>query len=240
VDSCSEYRNFDISTDLAVKTITISGTSSTNILVDDEIMWFVNSESTASACADFRPGMFGFAHVKNKTVSADTILTLDHSLKEYVLNSGVGTTLNSPNSSNLSGSVCSIQIVRVPNYRNIHVSTVDTTINVLQFDPISLKVGGLFPFRVSNELKITGSGSLIINANSAGSDTQTVNSCNLNTRCMKMGTGTGASFRGGGIIFSAINRVVTDHAGAFLKFQANGAAGGSIGGDGGFINIKIG
>jgi hypothetical protein len=239
--------------DSPASTITIQGTSAIGssgykINPGDEIMWYVNSEATAGACGGgFVPGMFGFAQVTNKqinAISSNTLLTLDHSITNYQLSAPTPgpTTLAIP--TNL-GTPCSIQAVRVPNYRNVIVGANPVQIDVTQFVAGS-GMGGLYPFRISNELKISGATGLVINATGMGDTGATSSGCPSTSgkRCLKMGSGT-ANARGGGIVLGWINQINSSLSTSNFTINANGADApngglGSTGGSGGFINTKVG
>ncbi len=227
-----------IAIDPLLPKVTISGTSS--IAAGDEIMWYVNSESTAGICGGgFVPGMFGFAQVTGITpVSVNTDITLDHSLLTYMLDGAPPTAvqLAVPTAANLAAiSTCSMQLVRVPHYRNIITSIASPVVNVFAFSPTG-GFGGLFPFKVSNEMNI--SSPLTISANATGLNVPTSSACVAGSgkRCLRMGGGTGTL--GGGIILAWINRVNFSNAAGSLMITSNGGMGTS-GGDGGFINTNI-
>ena len=197
------------------------------IQVNDEIMWYVNSQSGNVNCGDFLRGMYGFAQVKNINVGAVITLGLDHSLTSYPLTLGGVAPLLPP-----VFPACSMQVVRVRQYRNI-ILTAASNLTVLAFNPAN-NTGGLFPFKVSNLLDLTG-GSLTISADGAGfTGASDISDCTaaLGYRCLKMAGGTNL---GGGIVLSWINQLHSTGLPHVLTIGATGT-----GGDGGQIQTKIG
>lgn len=223
-------------------TVTITG-STNSIAVGDEIMWYVNAELSAGSCGGgFVPGMFGFAHVTSKTSATDTVFGLDRSVTEYFLQGAtapiqlaVPAGFNTP---------CSMQIVRVPNYRNLIANGSTALINVYQYNS-GTGVGGLFPFRVSNELQIGGLAGLVINATGAGAQNVMSSSCGASGKnCLQMGSGS-VSAAGGGIVFGSIHQINSSVSSGSLVLNANGLSAvigglGTTGGSGGTIITKIG
>jgi hypothetical protein len=222
-------------------TVMVSSGTGGGINVNDEIMWFVNSETTAGACGGpngFEPGMFGFAQVVAKTIGTFTTFTLNRAINDYELNGNPPTKVMLPLPT--SYTACLMQIVRVPHYRNIIANTASISINAYKFG-VTPGVGGILPFKVSNAVQIGGSAAFIVNANGAGATSATVFGCSSTAkRCMQMGGGTPLA-PGGGIIMAWINQVNTASSVAnALEIHSSGlGSSSSAGGGGGFINTNI-
>jgi hypothetical protein len=223
--------------------LTVGVSQAANIANGDEIMWFVNYQSgTGCASGGLVPGMFGFARV-NGTPNGG-VIPLNHSILDYQPTGYPAVTLTKPST---FGTTCSIQLVRVPNYLNVTSSSV-SMINVTAFNYTS-GFGGLFPFRVKNEMAISGSGRITIAASGKGIAEKTITNCDNGIltgtngfRCMIMGGNQNTPRTpvqgqdGGGIIMGAIkgiNLTTTNSIPMMFLASAGSTAGSSASGDGG-------
>ena len=235
----NDFAHIDAISGIDNEKISFDNTQGTTIGLNDEIMWYVNSETTNSGeCASFFPGLYGFAQVIEVGTVNPKVLTLNHPITDYKLNNGTNITLVRPTNTHLSFD-CSMQIVRVPHYR--HVSSGVAGVIAFHGRPFDSAVnfGGIFPIKVSNGLDITAGQTLTLNATGNGkSFTHPNNPCPANYRCINMGDGS-VGAPGGGIVLTWINQLNTP-GGNSLKFAVNGQGGAVTGGDGGHIENKIG
>lgn len=231
-------------------TITIAGNSAAStpgfaINNGDEIIWFVNSESGPGCGGGFVPGMFGFVRVVGKVTSTDTTFTLEKSITEYMLsapNPGVMTTLAIPANFNTP---CSMQIVRVPQYKDILVSGTSAALIAFPYNAGN-GYGGILPLKVSNKINISTSATngFGLGATGKGNNGVMQTLCGASgKRCLKMGdlnSGPGGS--GGGIVLARINEIHFETSAGDFSINSDGAAGttSQSGGNGGMVITKIG
>lgn len=237
--------------------VSVAPAEAASIATGDEIMWYVNFEASIGCGGGLKPSMYGFAKViGTPTLSVQKVIPLDHSILDYVPNGAPPLKLAKPTN---FATICSIQIVKVKNFYDINVPGVAGTINVANFDA-NLSVGGLFPFRVKNQILISdvsGSfGSLTINASGRGQYMPTVLGCvngvltgSGGKRCMPMGgnqTGSmsymgpinGGTYKnGGGTIYAKINKLnIISSAAIPVSFQSSGTTPST---DGGYNSTEV-
>ncbi len=143
--------------------ITLYGTSSTGINKYDEILWYVNYEKSGQCSATgitknrFTTGMFGFALVVDKIVGADTTLVLDKSFLKYRYNDGSEGDLELPDLPTRA-STCSIQVVKVRQYRNLNFPVASMGITPPAF---TSGIGGIVAIKVKDSINVTGDNAFI-------------------------------------------------------------------------------
>lgn len=144
---------------------------SSSFQVGDEIMWHVIKFTTGQyECGPLKTGQYGFQRIKNITTAGYDTLEFFKSIKD-------GVDLSSINYTN-----CKIQIVKVPNYNNLSISS-NQTANSLG----SGTSGGILVARIK--------GTLTIDATISASDLGLLNDafnvdyydCSDASPCLKMG-----------------------------------------------------
>lgn len=200
-------------------------TTTSNINLYDEVMWYVNGEAAANACGasvnKLVTGMFGHGYVKSKTVSTDTVITLDKSLSSYRLENGNIISVELPSPVSLSGN-CSMQIIKVRDFRNVFFpSTVGAKILPTPFTSGTGK-GGIIAMKVNGVIKQNADGQGF-DSSGQGLDFLPVydNCYSVGKRCMGMGNTNIDGINGGGLIQVQAQNLDVDPAGAF-KFSSSG------------------
>lgn len=200
-------------------------TSTSNISIYDEVMWYVNGELAANGCGStgnkLVTGMFGFGYVKNKTVSTNTVITLDNSLTSYKLESGAVIALEIPSAAMLSLN-CSIQIVKIRDFKNvIFPATVGSKIVPPAFSS-GTGIGGIVAMKVNGQIQ-QNAADQGFDASGTGLDFMPIydNCYAVGKRCMSMGNTSIDSLRGGGLIQVQALNLNANVSGNF-KISANG------------------
>jgi hypothetical protein len=189
--------------------------------------------------------MYGFAYVTGRaTPSTNTIITLDRSIQAY-LESDTNNIIPLTAPSDFSS--CEIQLVKVANYRNIFVS--GGAITASSFALNISGIGGIFVFKVSNEINIATGSSFTINGASSGNNfAPTTSGCgsdgrftatvNHGKRCIPMGGISSGTNHGGGIVLGLVNRLNMNSATGSAMFVLANGSNAATGGDGGSIMMK--
>jgi hypothetical protein len=119
----------------------------------DEILWMVMAGSSDTACGGgLYRGNYGFSRVNAVNIGAKT-LTLDTAI------SGSPATLDNTKigSVSTSSNFCRLQVVRVPNFRNLTLDSSSTMVVVTAPEwNYFTGMGGILALRVSETLTITG------------------------------------------------------------------------------------
>lgn len=199
-----------------------------SLKVDDEVIWYVNAEGMTNDCGPstgFRPGMFGFKRVKSVI---DNFVTFHDSIQNYHM-TGATRTLPLPTNALLASdtslsSYCSMQLIRVPNYNNISIST-DTYAQAYDH---STGTGGIIIFKVRGRLTMdASSGNKYIKAVSKGFD----NSVSVDYShcsgipCLVLGNSISSDSTdiGGGAVFVVANELnITAGSGSTAYFYSKG------------------
>lgn len=201
-------------------------TVTSNLNVYDEVLWYVNGEFAANACGvstnRFVTGMFGYGYIKNKTVSANTIIALDKPIHQYRLENATMVSLEIPTAAYLSSN-CSIQIIKVRDYKNIYFpATVGSRIYPAKYDGAN-GIGGVIAMKVNGVIKQNASDQGF-DASGMGLDASTPvngNCYNEGKRCMSLGHSTMDGYNGGGLIQVQALNLDVDVTGDF-KFASGG------------------
>lgn len=222
------------------KEITFASTPDPSLFaIGKEVMWYVNEEgspTSTDSCgispSSFHPGMFNFNRV---TGSSGNVLTFERPFNEYINLAGATETLDIPINSLLSasastGSFCGIQIVSVPNYQNLTVSTGGLSPSAYSR---TTGVGGLRVIKVNGTLTFAASSAPIINAGSVGFPVDVPapppsSECLSNDKeCLLMGGGglTAESGSTGGGIFIIYADIVDLNSSSTVIMSANGGTG---------------
>lgn len=179
--------------------------STTGLNPYDEVVWYVNGQNNGG-CNDFIPGLYGLSRVKD--VIDGTQIRLTQEIENYKEVGGGQSLLTLPSAGNLSlapgsANYCSIQLIKVPHYRNLTFDSTTAAINFSApaFDYANGK-GGVFISKVSGKLKTMGANTISLNMTEKGrldSYPMTYPACPAGMRCAKMGNGLNSAVRGGGV-----------------------------------------
>lgn len=197
----------------------------------DEILWYVNFENSANSCGvssvnRFTKGMFGIATVKQKLEpdASTTTLVLTRAINDYQLEDGTKVLLDIPSGSNLSAG-CSIQIVKIMQYRNISFpATVGSVIKPPAFNEAT-GIGGILALKVADNIYQTADQQgFDVSAKGLSVSNKFQADCfNVKKRCMQMGEGAGNSLGGGIAMIQARNHLNQAAGGSKFKITAAGA-----------------
>lgn len=197
----------------------------------DEILWYVNFENSANSCGvssvnRFTKGMFGIATVKQKLEpdASTTTLVLTRAINDYQMEDGTKVLLDIPSGSNLSAG-CSIQIVKIMQYRNISFpATVGSVIKPPAFNEAT-GIGGILALKVADNIYQTADQQgFDVSAKGLSVSNKFQADCfNVKKRCMQMGEGAGNSLGGGIAMIQARNHLNQAAGGSKFKITAAGA-----------------
>lgn len=197
----------------------------------DEILWYVNFENSANSCGlssvnRFTKGMFGIATVKQKSEpdASTTTLVLTRAINDYQLEDGTKVLLDIPSGSNLSAG-CSIQVVKIMQYRNIGFpANVGSVIKPPAFSEAT-GIGGILAIKVADNIYQTADAQgFEVSAKGLTVNNKHQADCfNVKKRCMQMGDGAGNAPGGGIAMIQARNYVNQAVSGSKFKISAAGA-----------------
>lgn len=131
-----------------------SSFTTSDFTVGDEVLWMVMAGSSDTACGGgLYRGNYGFSRINSVDTSAKT-LALD-----TAISASPGTLDNSKiGSASTSSNFCRLQVVRVPNFRNLTLDSSSTMVYVTAPEwNYFTGMGGILAVRVSGTLSITGS-----------------------------------------------------------------------------------
>jgi|GEM_PF-7071991 len=155
--------NISLGTGYTELTMTSAFTAS-EFAVDDEVMWHVSASSATSACStagDLTAGKFNFGRI---TFASSPTIRITGTITSTANNTNIGAT-----SRNSGDTFCLIQLVRVPNFKNLTIDTTSGTVNITKSNfSFANGHGGIIPLRVAGELTLTGSNNLLLFAKGIG------------------------------------------------------------------------
>jgi len=219
--------------------ITLDSGEGANFADFDEIIWYVNEEDSNGCGPDYSAGLFHFNRIKTVSTGVTDRIELIDPITQYRFQDGSIDNLSKPPNSNLSITIpatgfCSIQILRVRNFNNLHLQ--GTTIMPNTYDRFN-GVGGVLAMKVFNTLSLSGAASVIDTSSTGIDGTYTVpKSCPTNKHCVFMGDGGfSASERGGGVsLIFARNVDIFQN----LNMKSNGdPSGGNPGASAGHLSL---
>lgn len=194
---------------LSSNSVTVTSGHGTNILPNDEVMLYI-TEDDGTCGSGFGQGRFVFNRIASK--SGDTF-TFFKSINEVF-----GTTPN------ISSSACSVQMLKVFNYKGISLSG-STPIVAAAYDETN-KIGGVIAIRVRDNLQMNfdGNGATIDSYAKGFYTISGQSKCSSTlSQCAPFGDGNG-TFAGGGAIYLSARSIITDNGSGlhFIKADEGG------------------